>query len=64
MELQNISRTKRYVDVIVRWFCDGHFEPSVIIWDKNHKWKIEEIIGAPISDSFPGSPVRHMSYTV
>ncbi|CCY05786.1 uncharacterized protein BN494_00245 [Eggerthella sp. CAG:1427] len=64
MSMPDSHTTRRYVDVIARWRDDGAIVPLSVCWPDGRTFQIEQVIGQPISNSFPGEGVRTLRYTV
>ena len=58
------QKVRRYVDVIARWRDDGRIEPLAVCWPDGRSFQVDEVVGAPISDTFPGAAVHTQRYTV
>lgn len=64
MSLPDSHTMRRYVDVIARWRDDGLIVPLSVCWPDGRTFQIRQVIGNPISNSFPGKGTRILRYTV
>lgn len=55
---------KRYVDVVARWYADGHAEPLIICWPDGRSFNVQQVKGHPQSNTFPGAHHRVLRYSV
>lgn len=59
-----LSLGKRYVDVIMRLRDDGRAIPLSVCWDDGRTFRIDEIIGDPVSSAAPAAASCTLRYTV
>lgn len=64
MSLPDSHTLRRYVDVIARWRDDGSVMPLSVCWPDGRTFQIDQVVGRPIANAFPGDSLRILRYTI